>query len=292
MNWRWVVYGAAATMGLALLLLGAMWSRGSLEQPSTPASAGGLPDLTIDHLAIELESGSGACYTSTALGLRVYIENNGASFTSSFSVVANGLHQWVNGGIASGGTRTVWFVAYVAGSNMATVDSPSLISESDETNNTLTQAPPFPTAPLPCTPTPMPTKQPDPGDTDGDGCTDERENGLDQMQGGRRNYLNFWDFFDTPDVNNVRDKVIASQDLNRVLSRFSTTRNLDPPLSKEDALAEALTAVPTPPNFAYHTALDRGPASGLEPWDLASADGSISATDVFAAIAQFGHTCA
>jgi hypothetical protein len=190
----------------------------------------------------------------------------------------------VPGGLAEGATDSVWFAGtYVyPGDNTATVDVTSLVAEGDETNNTHTKAPPIPTLPLPCTPTPIPTKQPDPGDTDGDGCSDQQENGPDPMLGGDRDYLNFWDFFDTPGGGNVRDKQISGLDFFGLLGRFNATGNASiDPLS---------SPAPAP---IYHTAFDRGPWTGPNPWSAyAPADGSIAGTDFFAMLAQFGHSCA
>ena len=39
-------------------------------------------------------------------------------------------------------------------------------------------------------------KLPEPGDTDGDGCSDQRENGPDETLGGQRDFLNPHDFYD------------------------------------------------------------------------------------------------
>jgi hypothetical protein len=127
-------------------------------------------------------------------------------------------------------------------------------------------------------------------DTDQDGCTDtaEQQTGMDaEDTGGKRNYLNFWDFFDAPDqTTNVRDRAIAGPDFFRILARFGATdaggaavinRNSDP-----------LSAPPAAP--AYHPAYDRGAASG-EAWDLTQADGSIAGPDFFALLVQFGHDC-
>jgi hypothetical protein len=117
-------------------------------------------------------------------------------------------------------------------------------------------------------------------DVDGDGCTYIQEVLSLQFQGGLRDPKNFWDFFDTPDDSNIRDKAVASADFFRVLNRFGATgsSSIDP-----------LSAPPSPP--AYHTAFDRGPTSGPNSWNLTAANGSISSTDFFAVLAQFGHSC-
>ena len=56
-----------------------------------------------------------------------------------------------------------------------------------------------------------------------------------------------------------------------------------------DPGGDPLTTPPAAP--AYHTAFDRGAASG-DPWDLTPANGAIASTDFFAMLIQFGHDCA
>ncbi len=59
--------------------------------------------------------------------------------------------------------------------------------------------------------------------------------------------------------------------------------------------ATSVADVLTPPSSStgYHAAFDRGaPVMGGDPWDLTQADGAITGTDFFEALAQFGHTCA
>jgi hypothetical protein len=121
-------------------------------------------------------------------------------------------------------------------------------------------------------------------DLDNDGCTDGHEQqsaGGTQTSGGLRSPKIFWDFFDTPDSSNIRDKAVAGTDFFRVLARFGATG---------DSMIDPLSTPPLAP--AYHTAFDRGPSSGPNPWNLTQADGSITGTDFFAMLAQFGHSCA
>jgi hypothetical protein len=120
-----------------------------------------------------------------------------------------------------------------------------------------------------------------PVDSDGDGCTDEREAQTlpgSQADGGLRDRESFWDFFDAPAP--TRDQSVSSLDIFAVLGRFGAAG--DP---NGDPLS------PPPPAPAYHTAYDRAQSLPL-PWSSAPADGAIAATDVFAMLAQFGHTCA
>jgi hypothetical protein len=127
--------------------------------------------------------------------------------------------------------------------------------------------------------TPTPTKQPGSGDTDLDGCADTEENGPNAAFGGRRDYLNFWDFFDTPNGGNVRDKMVNTADLVRLVGRFA---------SFGDPGVDPLSAPPDPP--AYHPAFDRTPL-GPDIWDLGPPDGAIGIQDIALMVFQFGHTC-
>jgi hypothetical protein len=122
------------------------------------------------------------------------------------------------------------------------------------------------------------------GDSDDDGCTDIAEQQTatgSQMSGGLRNYQHFWDFFDTPDAANIRDKAVAGTDFFRILARFGATGS------------PAIDPLSTPPAApAYHSAFDRAPApQGQDPWDLSAADGAISGQDFFFVLGQFGHEC-
>ena len=145
----------------------------------------------------------------------------------------------------------------------------------------------------PSGPTSTPTKQPDPGDTDLDGCSDEAENGADPQFGGLRNYTYFWDFFDVwthplgDPIGWERNRVINIPDILGVAVRFGPGPG---PVPKAQALAAALT----PPVTAngYHPAFDRGGIIGPNNWDRAPADGSINILDDILGVAfQFGHDC-
>jgi hypothetical protein len=130
-------------------------------------------------------------------------------------------------------------------------------------------------------------------DHDNDGCRDASEQqtaGGSEGTGGRRNPKYFWDFYDTPNASNVRDKVVTvTGDIFQVSRRFGANdaggtapinRNSDP------------LAGPPPPFPAYHPAFDRGPLNGPNSWNLTAADGTISvAVDVLGVSRQFGHSC-
>ena len=123
----------------------------------TPTLPPGLPDLIVQSMAI---SGNQSCFGSGfQLGLRVYVRNNGTANAGAFVVTANSTQQQtVSGGLAAGQTTSVWFPSYNSGTpNTATVDSTNLVTESNESNNTLSQQLPVPTAPPNCTPTPTST---------------------------------------------------------------------------------------------------------------------------------------
>ena len=131
-----------------------------------------------------------------------------------------------------------------------------------------------PSTPTP-TVTPTPTKQPA-GDTDGDGCTDTQENGPDETFGGRRDYRNFWDFFDPN-----RDGSVSVLDFLAILGRFGAVG---------DPLIDPLSDPPPAP--AYHTRFDRtGAPPGENPWQSGPPDGVIALGDFLALLTQFGHTC-
>ncbi len=146
--------------------------------------------------------------------------------------------------------------------------------------------------------TPTPTKQPLPGDTDGDGCTDQQENGPDPALGGQRDYLNFWDFFDVPTgVGLSRDGSIASEDIFGVIGRFNATdvgpgdfyRDSDPLTAPNQV---DLSGTEAAHRQNYHPSYDRtSPAPGADPWDAGPPDGAISSQDFFAVLAQFGDSC-
>ena len=113
-------------------------------------------------------------------------------------------------------------------------------------------------------------------DSDGDGCLDRQELGVDPLLGGLRDPKSFWDFFDPS-----RDRAVSLQDFLQVLARFG---------SVGDPTVDPLSAPPPPP--AYHPRFDRGGQTpGSDPWDELPANGSIGLADFLALLRQFGHTC-
>ena len=113
---------------------------------------------------------------------------------------------------------------------------------------------------------------PDPGDTDGDGCSDARENGPDETLGGLRDYKNPYDFYDVrgPGAALPVDGVIdLPNDILTVILGFS-------PLG-------------LPP---YDASLDRGVSSGPNAWNMTASDGVIDLpNDILGVILQFDHDC-
>lgn len=148
---------------------------------------------------------------------------------------------------------------------------------------------PSPTSEPEPSPEPSPTSEPEPTpepglDSDGDGCTDEKELGPDEALGGKRDPANFWDFFD-PNL----DGAVGFGDFLLLLQHFgasddngqaSINRNSDP-----------LTTPDAGPG-TYHPRFDRGVVIGPNGWDLAPPNGTIALSDFLALLVQFGHTCA
>ncbi len=108
--------------------------------------------------------------------------------------------------------------------------------------------------------------QPFPGDTDGDGCADAREEGSNPALGGDRDFLNPWDFYDT-NGDGVIDLLF---DILGVIEHQGTA--------------------PGPP---YDVNYDRGPWQGVNTWnDTLPPDGVIDEPiDIDGVFAQYGHNC-
>jgi hypothetical protein len=103
-------------------------------------------------------------------------------------------------------------------------------------------------------------------DSDGDSCSDARELGPDETQGGRRDPNNPWDFYDVSG-----DGVVTlADDIFAVAASFGPQNG---PL--------------------YVAQRDRSsPAPGADPWALGPPDGAINVLDdVYGAAVQFGHRC-
>ncbi len=112
----------------------------------------------------------------------------------------------------------------------------------------------------------------EPGDTDGDGCSDQQELGLDSTHGGQRNFANPWDFYD----------VLGA--------------NLGPPDGYIDLFNDMAGVIdhyaPTGTESAYDANFDRGPSSGPNQWNMTAPDGKIDLfNDIAGVISQIFHDC-
>ena len=141
------------------------YSVGDAATPTPTASAtpisSDLPDLIVNSMVIELETGGACNYTSTQLGVRVWIENIDDGDAQPFVVDVNESQQSISSGLSAGQITSAWLAgAYIwPGENTAFADATFLVEESNENNNQLTQFLPIPTLPPTCTPisTPTPT---------------------------------------------------------------------------------------------------------------------------------------
>lgn len=127
-----------------------------------------------------------------------------------------------------------------------------------------------------CRSTPAAVADPPLGvDSDNDGCTDRHELGLNEVLGGRRDPLNFWDFFDP-----TRNGSIGFPDVLALLARNHAVG---------DDTIDPLSSPPPPPD--YHTRYDRGAVIGDSLWNLGPPNGSIGFSDFQSLTVQSGHTC-
>ena len=118
------------------------------------------------------------------------------------------------------------------------------------------------------------------GDTDGDGCRDEQENGPDEKLGGRRDPQYYWDFMDMW-VNKQKDRRVNIIDVAALVQRFGGVGDLNgDPLDPPQALT------------GYHVSADRSPPIGPNPWNAGPPDGDINIIEIGLVVVQFGHTCA
>ncbi|MEX1254398.1 MAG: flexitail domain-containing putative surface protein [Dehalococcoidia bacterium] len=145
------------------------------------------------------------------------------------------------------------------------------------------------------TPAPTSTTPPSPDDSDGDGCFDWQEEGDDPAQGGQRDPLSFWDFFDVPSGAPLeRDRAVTAADVAAIAARFGSSDTgpgafdrASDPLSTPNPAMQPAGARPN-----YHPSFDRGGVMAGQPlWWLLPPDGSISAGDLATAVAQFGDSC-
>jgi hypothetical protein len=132
-------------------------------------------------------------------------------------------------------------------------------------------------------------------DDDNDGCTDVQEQGLNPTQGGMRDPHNFWDLMDVFTGSPLaRDGAVTAGDIAGVVARFGANDGGPGTFNRNSNPLQAPNP-PVQPSGAranYHPAFDRGGSiQGGSAWQLLQPDGAISAGDIAAAVAQFGHSC-
>ncbi len=127
-------------------------SEGITDIPENPGSPVPLPDLIITGIRIRLETGDACDYTSTSLGVEVYVSNQGQVASGPFVVETNGTSKEYLDGLEPGEFGSLWFLGYAYGPQVVVVDLFDQVSESDENNNRQESSAPIPTLPLPCTP--------------------------------------------------------------------------------------------------------------------------------------------
>ena len=182
-------------------------SLGAPSNADNVANGAGLPDLTV--VSITFEQTSSSC-SSPSYALFVTIANIGDATAGTFVLALNELQQTMQGGFPPGQVTLPGYPLPIAGPITVTIDATSLITESDETNNSLT-VPPFPTpSPVPtCTATPTATPIPD---SDGDGLNDAVDNCPTNANPGQEN--NDRNFIDhsPPYPAAIDDKTLAMSD--------------------------------------------------------------------------------
>ena len=102
-----------------------------------------------------------------------------------------------------------------------------------------------------------------PADTDGDGCPDMREAGLNPMAGGQRNFLNQWDYFDP-----THDGLGRINDVLAVVDQYSVDEGQ--------------------PGYTQNT--DRT-LLGPNAWNLGPPNGQQRVDDILNALRQYYHDC-
>jgi hypothetical protein len=108
------------------------------------------PDLLVDYMLIQLETGNGCYISGTPMGISVFIVNDGLSDAPAFVIEINGERIAIVEGLASGDRIRIWSPRYSSDLNTASVDVDNQVPETDETNNTRSERLPIPTLPLPC----------------------------------------------------------------------------------------------------------------------------------------------
>lgn len=211
-------------------------------------------------------------------GVSFYLQYTGMQFTSSmqnpnvvwpdcgFPVATSGPDYVYGGcGLGIGGvpsnytgviTRTM-FTCEADGS-VTLRQGPGYTYIVDGNNIDHTESGPDETLTITCVP-----PAPYPTDTDGDGCPDTKEAGSNELAGGRRNYLNEWDYFNpTHDGQNRIDDILA------VLYKYFIDQG----------------------NPSYTANTDRTLA-GPNPWNAGPPNGFQRVDDILNARGQFFNDC-
>jgi hypothetical protein len=129
--------------------------------PPSPTPEVLLPDLVVESVAIELESGASCAYVSTQLGIRAVVRNLGPAPAGPFLIQVNNQQQLIPNGLLPGEAVVRWFAGYVSGPNLVVVDPTGLVNEGRRDNNQFNAPLPIPTLPATCTPPPpAPTNTP------------------------------------------------------------------------------------------------------------------------------------
>ncbi|HSJ58715.1 MAG TPA: DUF5107 domain-containing protein [Anaerolineae bacterium] len=129
--------------------------------PTIPNDGLPLPDLLVRGVVTTLETGGDCDYTSTQLGSRVTIANEGEAPSGPFILELNGVRFPVTATVPAGDTISPWFPNYAYGSETRIVlDVDDEVEESNEENNVFQAMVPIPTLPPTCTPGDDPTLTP------------------------------------------------------------------------------------------------------------------------------------
>jgi hypothetical protein len=102
-------------------------------------------------------------------------------------------------------------------------------------------------------------------DTDGDHCPNAKELGPNPGQGGQRDPLNPWDYF-----NPTLDGLNRTDDIAIEVTHYGHDDNGDP---------------------LYSTRFDRTALMGGHPWQFGPPNGTLRTADITAAVLSYGHDC-
>lgn len=135
------------------------------EATPTPINSPSLPDLTIAGLTIASETGSSCDSPFHALGLRIWVVNNGSADTGAFLVDANGSQRFSLPGLKLGQRLTAWTPHHDPIDNNYTIADPTnSVEEINEANNAMPALLPILDIATTCTPTPTPVPTATPND--------------------------------------------------------------------------------------------------------------------------------